>query len=62
MLMQLSEHKMAKSNMASSTDERPALEGIAAELGISRSNVPAENKNPTVISFSGIISHTSLNA
>jgi hypothetical protein len=48
--------------MASSADERPTVDGIAANLGISRSNVPAENKNPIVISFSGIISHTSLNA
>jgi hypothetical protein len=62
MLMQLSEHKMAKSNIASTADEPPMVDGISANLGISTSNVPAENKDPTVISFSGIISHTSLNA
>jgi hypothetical protein len=61
MLMQLSEHKMAKSNIASSASERPTFNGTSANLEIT-SSVPAENKNPTVISFSGTTSHTSLNA
>src|SRR5437762_13733148 len=62
MLMQLSEQRVAKSNAANVTVDLPVIDIASENFGARTSSVPAANKNPTVISLRGIVSHSGLHA
>src|SRR5437773_1826360 len=56
MLMQLSEQSMANRNAAEGIADLPPMNVVPENVESARS-VPAANKDPTVISLSGIVSH-----